>query len=96
MPPVSRETFKDSEVGHLIGSPVVVVDRTDDGAKVWLHNRPWGWQQTEREFLNPDSPSIDLFVQKQLARIRLEGEREAARKERKREAKRREAQGGGE
>lgn len=84
-----RRVLKD-EFARLIGSPKVVIDRDDRRAVVWIADRPWGWLNTTREFLNPRSPGIDRYAEKLLARIRASAEQEQGRKERLKQAKRRE------
>jgi hypothetical protein len=93
--PEPRTVLKEREVGYLIGNPMVVIDRDERKAVVWIANRPRGFlTNSEREFLNPLSAGVERYASKLLASIRAEGEREAARQERYREAKRREREQG--
>jgi hypothetical protein len=93
--PEPRTVLKEREVGYLIGNPMVAIDRDERKAVVWIANRPRGFlTNSEREFLNPLSAGVERYASKLLASIRAEGEREAARQERYREAKRREREEG--
>ena len=83
---MQRTTLK-LDKGHLIGNPQVVIGR-DDVADVWVHNKPWGWRETEREFLNRQSASIEHLTEDLLGRISAHCEREAALQNQRREASR--------
>lgn len=80
---------------HLLGSPapVVVVDRQTDKAMIWVGNVPWGFGPSETELLNPSDDSILRHASRFVDRLRLKAEREAERKDRQDEAKRRERGG---
>lgn len=91
--PQQRTVLK-VENGHLIGGPQVVVDRHESKALVYVLNRPWGLQNTDKEFLNPLSPRVDAYAADLLGRLRLKAEREFQRKERVAEARRIEREGG--
>jgi hypothetical protein len=84
---LGRTILADDEYGHLIGSPKVVVDRHPNGATVTLQQAPWGFSRTHLEFLSANDPAIDSFVQELLTRVRLLGEREWNRREKRRHAK---------
>jgi hypothetical protein len=84
---LGRTTHVDREYGHLIGSPVIVVDRHATGATVHLAQGPWGWTRTSLEFASPTDPAIDQFVQELVARVSLAGEREWERREQRLRAK---------
>jgi hypothetical protein len=84
---LGRTILADYEYGHLIGSPKVVIDRHATGATVTLQQAPWGFSRTHLEFLSANDPAIDSFVQELLTRVRLLGEREWDRREKRRQAK---------
>jgi hypothetical protein len=86
------------QFGRYVGNACVIVQKRNGSAFVMLRcankeyrhgalttvyeRRPWGWPNLDAEFLNPDSPSVERYAAKLLARIRDAGKREAERRER--------------
>lgn len=84
---LGRTIHIEREYGHYIGNPRIVIDRYASGATVTLQQSPWGMTRTRMEFLSPVDPAIDQFASELLNRVRLLGEREWERRERRERAK---------
>lgn len=87
--------LKDKLFGHLIGDPRVIIERRAGSAFVSVRPRPWGWNNVDREFLQPDSPGVERYAQSLVQRIHdagkakhLERERHIAMRKAEREAAR--------
>lgn len=69
--------------GALIGCPVVVIERTESGATVWIANAPWGWGSREVAFLGVKrGGAADRYAGKLIKLLEAAAAREAMRRER--------------
>jgi hypothetical protein len=69
--------------GALIGCPVVVIDRKESSATVWIANAPWGWGSREVTFLNAGrGGAAERYAGKLLKLLEAAASREAMRRER--------------
>lgn len=74
----------------MIGHPRVLVEHRNGSAFVKMENRPWGWLDPSKEFLNPRGSGLKRYIADLEARIAKAAWDEASRRERLNEAKRRE------
>lgn len=96
--PCGVRILRDREFGHLLGNPCVIVQREKSRAFVLLRcitkvrhgqqeqtvvdRRPWGWDNPDREFLNPNSPGVERYAQALVKRIHEAGKLEQQRRDR--------------
>ena len=72
---------------HLIGSPRVVVETHATKAFVWIENKPWGWPELRREFLNRESPKVARYAKSLALMIQAAALKEEQRRGRLQEAR---------
>lgn len=70
--------------------PAVVVERSAARTRVWIEHSPWAWNNGLREFLNPDSPSVEHYAKRLAVALRDEALKEHGRRVRNRELRDRE------